>query len=190
MATIWIGNDYLIKNSIIDSNVEFSKIEPTIKLVQDKYLLPVLGTNLYNAINTAIEAYIDSSTAIPAKYTLLLDEWIKPLLVQFIMCEASPTFKYRYANKGIMVKSSDNSQPISVSELEFAMDGWKKNGEMYATRLINYLQYNPTNYPELLNNTAGNIFPRFEGYDIDIYLGSSNPRELANGAIDVKRYYE
>ena len=48
MATIWIGNDYLIKNSIIDSNVEFSKIEPTIKLVQDKYLLPVLGTNLYN----------------------------------------------------------------------------------------------------------------------------------------------
>jgi len=190
MAAIWIGDDYLIKNSIIDGNVEFSKIEPTIKLVQDKYLLPILGTNLFNAIDNALIAYIDNQTAIPTRITYLLDNYIQPLLVQFIMCEASPTFKYRYANKGIMVKSSDNSQPIGVSEMEFAMDGWKKNGEMYASRLIDYLRYNTTTYPELTTNTAGNVYPRFEYYDIDIYLGSSKPRELVNGAIDFKKYYE
>lgn len=171
MATIWIGQEYLINNSVIDDNTEYDKIIPVIILVQDKYVLPLLGTSLYNTMNTHIENYINNLTVIPTAYATLLNDYILKMLVHFIMYESSPTFKYRYVNKGIMINSSDNGQPISQGEMEFQMNIWKTNAEMYADRMIKYLNYNNNSYPSYNTNTGADIFPDRQSYEVDIYLG-------------------
>jgi hypothetical protein len=129
MATLWIGQDYLIRHSVIDDNTEYDKITPVIELVQDKYILPLLGTSLYNTIETHILAYINSATTIPAAYKTIIDNYILKMMVHYIMYESSPTFKFRYANKGIMTNSSDNGQPIPTNDMEYLMNIWKTNGD-------------------------------------------------------------
>ena len=172
MATLWIGQDYLIRHSVIDDNTEYDKITPVIELVQDKYILPLLGTSLYNTIETHILAYINSATTIPAAYKTLIDNYILKMMVHYIMYESSPTFKFRYANKGIMTNSSDNGQPIPTNDMEYLMNIWKTNGEMYGDRMIKYLNYNNSTYPTYNNNTGADIFPERNAYDVDIYLGT------------------
>ena len=172
MATLWIGQDYLIRHSVIDDNTEYDKITPVIELVQDKYILPLLGTSLYNTIETHILAYINSATTIPAAYKTLIDNYILKMMVHYIMYESSPTFKFRYANKGIMSNSSDNGQPIPTNDMEYLMNIWKTNGEMYGDRMIKYLNYNNSTYPTYNNNTGADIFPERNAYDVDIYLGT------------------
>ena len=172
MATLWIGQDYLIRHSVIDDNTEYDKITPVIELVQDKYILPLLGTGLYNTIETHILAYINSATTIPAAYKTLIDNYILKMMVHYIMYESSPTFKFRYANKGIMTNSSDNGQPIPTNDMEYLMNIWKTNGEMYGDRMIKYLNYNNSTYPTYNNNTGADIFPERNAYDVDIYLGT------------------
>ena len=172
MATLWIGQDYLIRHSVIDDNTEYDKITPVIELVQDKYILPLLGTSLYNTIETHILAYINSATTIPTAYKTLIDNYILKMMVHYIMYESSPTFKFRYANKGIMTNSSDNGQPIPTNDMEYLMNIWKTNGEMYGDRMIKYLNYNNSTYPTYNNNTGADIFPERNAYDVDIYLGT------------------
>ena len=173
MATLWIGQDYLIRHSVIDDNTEYDKITPVIELVQDKYILPLLGTSLYNTIETHILAYINNATTIPAAYKTLIDNYILKMMVHYIMYESSPTFKFRYANKGIMTNSSDNGQPIPTNDMEYLMNIWKTNGEMYGDRMIKYLNYNNSTYPTYNNNTGADIFPERNAYDVDIYLGTT-----------------
>ena len=172
MATLWIGQDYLIRHSVIDDNTEYDKITPVIELVQDKYILPLLGTSLYNTIETHILAYINSATTIPVAYKTIIDNYILKMMVHYIMYESSPTFKFRYANKGIMTNSSDNGQPIPTNDMEYLMNIWKTNGEMYGDRMIKYLNYNNSTYPTYNNNTGADIFPERNAYDVDIYLGT------------------
>lgn len=170
---IWIDQQYLIDNSVIDSNAEFSKILPIIKLVQKRHILPILGTNLYNAIDSHITAFIDSATSIPTDYKYLVDEYLRDMIVWFTMCESTPVFKFRYANKGVMVKSSENAQPADDKSLEFVMNNWKSNAEMYGDLLIKYVMADQSKYPEYYNNQSGNVFPRYSSYDVDIYLGTN-----------------
>lgn len=170
MATLWIGQDYFTKNFIVDVDVEWAKVTPVIKLVQRKYVLPILGTRLYNTLNTHIEAFIDSNTAIPAAYATLVNNYILDLIGHWTMYESSPSFKYRYTNKGIVVKNSDNSQPIAQNELEFQMGIWKQNAEMIGHELINYLLANNSTYPTYMTEIDGEVYPTTQAYDIDIYL--------------------
>ena len=93
-------------------------------------------------------------------------------MVHYIMYESSPTFKFRYANKGIMTNSSDNGQPIPTNDMEYLMNIWKTNGEMYGDRMIKYLNYNNSTYPTYNTNTGADIFHERNAYDVDIYLGT------------------
>jgi hypothetical protein len=177
MATLWIGSDYLIKKSVIDVNVDYTKITPVIELVQDKYILRKLGTDLYNAIDTALLANINSSTAVPARFSTILNDYILKAMVHYILYESSETFKWRYANKGILEKSGAESQPINSSDLDPLMYKWKNNAEMYIEDLIKYLRYYGTTYPEYtsISNGAFKILPENNAADISLFLGPAQP---------------
>ena len=172
MATIWLGQDYLIKRSVIDSNVEYDKIVPVINLVQRTYIKRVLGTDLFNAMEVHLLAYINSATAIPVNYKYLLDEFINEMLVYYTLMESSPTFKYRYTNKGLVSKEGEGSATISTSDLDFMMGIWKSNAEMFKYELIRYLKYNNTLFPEYSTNLTNGITPEDDSYDTDVFLGS------------------
>ena len=173
MATIWLDQDYFNKRSVVDSNVEYSKIEVLIPLVQRKYIKRKLGPDLYNAMNTHIEAFIDTATTIPVNYKYLLDEFILPILVYYTLYDYTITAKYRYTNKGVQVKNSENSQPASDEGLELTCELWKANAEVLVEDMIYYMNNNVSFYPERYTNVNNDIQTEEDGYDVDVYLGPS-----------------
>jgi len=173
MATIWLNQDYFNKRSVVDSNVEYSKIEVLIPLVQRKYIKRKLGPDLYNAMEVHILAYINSATAIPVNYKYLLDEFILPIMIYYILYDYTITAKYRYTNKGVQVKNSENSQPATDEGLELTCELWKSNAEVLVEDMILYINNNTTFYPERFTNINNDIATDEEGYDTDIYLGPS-----------------
>ena len=64
-----------------------------------------------------------------------------------IVAHSGDVIKYRYMNKGVMEKNSDNSSPISAEALEGITDKWLNYAEQYGQNLIKYIENNLTLYP-------------------------------------------
>lgn len=174
MATVFLGQDYLVKNSSLDSNVEFKKVVPFIISAQRKYLKRLLGSKLYDTMEVHVLAKINTNTPIPVNYSTLLTKYIIDLLVNYTMLEYSLTAKYRVTNKGVVVKRSDNSEAADDTGMELIMNVWKSNAEMIADEMIEYIRFNPSFFPEYFQNVNEDIKPEQESYDTDMYLGEDN----------------
>lgn len=144
---LMMGETYLKQMTIINDNVDMKIITPTIEDVQRLYVEDVLGTQLFNQILSQI----GSNTVSSANQTLL-DNYILPFMKYYVLMEVSPVFKIRYMNKGLMVKSSDNSQPASQEEMLYIMDRWKDNAQKLAQKCTDYLRDNTATYPLFLTN--------------------------------------
>lgn len=144
---LMMGETYLKQMTIINDNVDMKIITPTIEDVQRLYIEDVLGTQLFNQILSQI----GSNTVSSANQTLL-DSYILPFMKYYVLMEVSPVFKMRYMDKGLMVKSSDNSQPASQEEMLYIMDRWKDNAQKLAQKCTDYLRDNTATYPLFLTN--------------------------------------
>lgn len=135
MSNLIITQQYLKENGLINDNVDMKVITPTIILVQDIYIHPILGTDLYNEVQQQItDSTPNTVDAVSADNQTLLDNYVLPCMLWYTLCEATPAFKYRYMNKGIMVKNSDNSQPADLGEIKWLMDRWVEWAKPYPLR--------------------------------------------------------
>jgi len=172
MATInlIIGENYLKSVSIIEDNADMKAITPTIQYVQQVYIKSLLGTRLYDQILSQI-----STNTVSALNTTLLDNYVIPCMLYYILSECTPVFKYRYANKGIMIKNSDNSQPADLQEIQFLMDKWKNNAEALAEICTKYLVSESTDYPLYDANTEiYEVQPNKQNFTHGLFLGDDD----------------
>lgn len=175
---------YLKDNSIINDNVDAKPLRSTILLVQDKYLHPVLGTDLFNEIAAQITA--DTTTAANQD---LLNDYVLPMMLWYCLSESTPAFKYRYMNKGVMVKNSENSSAADLSEIKFLMDKWDVNAKMYAERTTRFLKAHTDIYPLYCANTdCDDIKPVKTSYRTSIYLGDSSLSDEEERNIRIGNY--
>lgn len=172
MADLIITENYLKENGLVNDNTDMKVITPIIILVQDLYIHPILGSDLYDEIQTQINASTPNTTdAVSANNQTLLDRFVLPCMLWFTLCEVTPSMKYRYMNKGIMVKNSENSQPADLQEIKFLMDKWKNNAEVYAQRTTNFLRNNTDTYPLYIANTdCDDIKPNKNNFQSSIFL--------------------
>lgn len=149
MATnLIITEEYLKESSVINGNADMKVITPTIVLVQQIYIEDLLGTKLYNEILLQIQ-----NGNVSAQNQTLLDNYVLPCMLYYVLCECTPVFKYRYANKGVTIKNSENSQPADLQEILFLMDKWRNNAEKLAEKCTKFLLNNTTTYTLYLANT-------------------------------------
>lgn len=179
MADVFfISKAYLEEMSVINENTDWKILKPTIIMVQDIYLQKILGTPLYNDLKTKLIADITLATYPNEK--ALIDNYISKALVWYIKMEATMEFKFRYMNKGVMVKNSDNSQPADTSDLKYLMDKWRVNAEMYAQLLTDYLIMNTQTFPKYLEVDNSGMVAKQKNYTSGIYLqdyGKNNQSE-------------
>ena len=76
--TLFISTGRLKKDTSLGESVSDDLLLPYILMAQDRYILPVLGTDLYNKLVSDIQG--DSLTG---NYLTLLQTYIQPALVQF-----------------------------------------------------------------------------------------------------------
>lgn len=181
---ITFSENYLKEVSVINDNVDAKTITPIIILVQDKYLHPILGSDLFDEIKEQIQTSTES-----ADNVALLDNYIMPVIHWYVLKESTPAFKYKYMNKGIMVKNSDNSSAADLSEIKFLMDQWDNNAKWYAERLTKFLDNNTDIYPlYCANPDCDDIQPNKTNYRTSIYLGDSALTEEEEYRIKIGNY--
>jgi hypothetical protein len=175
MAVIFISEQALKDNSIINENVDMKVLLPVIKLAQEKFMLPILGTGLYNEVKTQVSA---SNVSVLNK--TLLDDYIQPALIWWIMAEAPMPLTYKFMNKSVATRSSENASPASLNDLLKLEERFKDNAQWYSQRITNYLLENSTLYPLYLSpgNGIDTIVPKKTMYSTGMYLGSTINKNL------------
>lgn len=171
MSQLLITEEYLKERSVIDDNVDFKKLVPIMEFVQDLSVKPLLGTKLYNLILTqSVEP-----GALSDDNKILMDDYVLKAMLLYIMAESPMVFKFRYQNKGIMVKSSENSQPADTADIYKLSDYWKNKAEQYGQAMQDFIRANPDKYPTFFTNSGINEKqPLQDAFDVDIYLPEFN----------------
>ena len=142
MDVYFISETNLKANSLITENVDDKLLMPTLIMVQDIYLQPILGTSMYEDFKTKIAA----STLIQGEKDLITN-YIYKILIYYMQMHSISALHYRFMNKGMMVKNGESSSSASTSDLKVLKDEFRLVAENYAEMLTKYLQQNIATYP-------------------------------------------
>jgi len=155
MATaLFISRTDLVKNTIIDGNVDTDKFIQFIKIAQEIHITNYLGSKLYDKISADIVA--DTLTG---DYLSLVKDYIQPMLIHFAMVEYLPFASFQIKNGGVFKHSSESSESVSKSEIEFLIQKQRDFSEYYTRRFVDYICFNSAKFPEYLNNSGSDIDP-------------------------------
>jgi len=155
-------------------NIDEKLLYADIKVAQDMYVLPILGTALFNKLQAAV-----SAGTLNGAYKILMDDYLVDCLVWYTLAESPETMSYQLTNKGLVRKMGDNTQLPAMDEIISLSDTYRKRAEFYANRCRLYLEQNaPELYPEYLNPGDGIDArrPVRVQYTSPVYLGPQYPR--------------
>jgi len=155
MATaLFVTRDEVIKFTALNGNVDTDNFIQFVKIAQDIHIQNYLGTKLFNKINDGI---VNDNLASP--YNMLLNTYIKPMLIHWTMVEYLPFAAYTIANKGVFKHNSENSATVDKSEVDFLVEKERQIANNYTRRFIDYMCYNQTTFPEYNQNTNSDVYP-------------------------------
>lgn len=175
-TAIFITEDYLKENTIINGNVDMKYLLANLKTVEDMYIHQILGTNLYRELNNQIIA-----NTVTSANSVLIEEYIQPTMIYYLLSELPYDMVYKWENKSIVKKSSDNSVPIELNEIEKLASQKLKVAMFYAQRLSDFLCANKETYPAYATTTGeiDELKPRASMYNYGgIYLGNKRSKSL------------
>lgn len=171
--TLYISTQHLKDNTVINNNVDNELLEPFIIQAQNKHIEPIIGTGLFNEIKTNIQ-----NNTVSGDTKTLLDDYIQPCLKEWVLYESLPFINYKLTNKSVGTKSSDNSEPAELNELQYLRKNVRDTAEYMSQRLTDYLKTEVNNGKFSLYQNAGNtidtIRPNSSSYFNGIYLPKGN----------------
>jgi len=155
MATaLFINRTDLVKNSILDGNVDTDKFIQFIKIAQQIDIQNLLGTDLYNKIS----AYIIAGN-LAGNYLSLVNTYVQPTLIWFAQMNYIPFAAYQIKNGGVFKHSSETAQNVDKNEVDYLVGKAREYANYYSTRLVDYLSFHNDLFPEYTSNTDEDISP-------------------------------
>ena len=174
MATaLFITEQFIKDNSVIDENVDMHYITTTIDRCQKIYIKHILGTALYNELQTEINA-----GSVSALNTTLLNDYIQDCLMNYVLFRGISIFAYKITNKSVLKKNGESSQVADSEELAGLRDDYKNDAEYFAELITKYLIENSDSYPLFLSPGDGydTIHPNMNNYTTGWALGNTKPK--------------
>lgn len=167
----FINVNTIKERSALHSNVDDKLILPELLSAQDMYILPALGTALYNRLQSGIE-----NNNLNADEVDLLDNFITNPLVYYTLSELPVGLSYQFYNKGLVRKNSENTETPQMQDLIDVASRYRTRAEFYTQRLIKHLkQVSSTSdkFQEYVNYGTGVdiIKPERDAYQASIWLG-------------------
>jgi len=151
---LFITRTDLVRNSILDGNVDTDKFIQFIKIAQEIHVKNYLGTDLYNKISADIIA-----GTLSGNYLSLVNSYVQPMLIHFAMVDYLPFAAYSIKNGGIYKHTSENSEVVSKDEVDYLVAKERDIAEYYTRRFIDFMAFNQSDYPEYTSNTNDDIHP-------------------------------
>ena len=170
---LFVTEQFIKDNSIIDENVDMHYITTTIDVCQKIYMRHILGTGLYDELQTQINA--GSVTTLNAT---LLDDYIQDCLMKYVLFRGISIFTYKITNKSVLKKNGESSQVADSEELASLREGYRDDAEFFAQRITSYLIANSSSYPLFLNpgSTYDTVHPNNDNYTTGWALGTGKKK--------------
>ncbi len=162
------------QRTALHDNVDDKLIYPEIKAAQDMYVMPMLGSALFDKLIADIKG-----SGLTGNYKTLVDNYLVDVICNYVMSEMPESINYQYWNKGVATKTTENSQAPSMSEMYSIVAKYKTRAEHYAKRARMYLiEYAPTQFPEYINIPGGVdvVVPERTSFTSPIYLGEERDK--------------
>lgn len=170
MSVLFISEQTLKERSIVNDNVDTKIVRFAIETAQDLYIHPVLGTDLYEELINGVQ-----NNNLSTDETFLLNNYIRNTLIYYTLCELPMPLTYKFYNKAVSKKTSDNSELPTMSETVDIMNYYKNRAEWYENRLVRYLKESERSnkFPSYTNwsDRSDLIRPKKYSYTTSIYLG-------------------
>lgn len=156
MATaLFIKRADLVKNTIINGNVDTDKFIGFIKIAQEMHIQNYLGTDLYNKISADI-----ISDSLTGDYLTLVNTYIQPMLIHFAMVDYLPFAAYEIKNGGLFKHRSENSETPSKEEVDFLVQRHRHFADFYTQRFLDHMSFQASSkYSEYYSNTNEDMYP-------------------------------
>lgn len=155
MATaLFITRTDLVRNSILDGNLDTDKFIQFVKIAQEIDVQNLLGSKLYDKISADIIA-----GTLTGNYLTLVNEYVQPILIWFAQVNYIPFSAYTIAKGGVYKHLAENSQSVDKTEVDYLVSKAREYANYYSTRMVDYLCFNNELFPEYTSNTDEDVDP-------------------------------
>lgn len=190
---LFIDESYLKNVTEIGENVDPRLITTSIQYAQDRYILPILGNNIFEQWKQWIASGVTAGN--PALYfdsnnLMLLEDFVQPCLAAAVMIPLVFKLNLQFKNKGVLQAHSENSTNATDKQIEWLSENYKETAAFYAQRTTNFLMSNTDIWQNWLNpqlGTNGNgadlFYPTRTAYFCGIHMpGLSTNSNVPIGA--------
>jgi hypothetical protein len=154
-TTLFINRTDLVKNTILNGNVDTDTFIQFIKIAQQMHIQNYLGTQLYNTITDKI-----NDNDLTGDYLDLVIDYVQPMLIHYAMVDYLPFANYQIRNGGVFKHRSENSEVPTRDELELLVQKHRTFADFYSTRFVDHMSfYAASNFPEYWQNRNDDMFP-------------------------------
>jgi len=156
MATaLFINRTDLVKNTIINGNVDTDSFLQFVNLSQIQHLQIYMGTALYEQVSEAILA-----DNISADMDALLKDFLQPMLIHFTMVDYLPFSSFTISQGGLQKHTSENAQQATREEVDSLIQKHRNFAEFYTRRFIDFMSFNASaKFPKYFENRNDDMYP-------------------------------
>jgi hypothetical protein len=167
---LFITRNDIIKNTPLQGAIDADKLLPFVRTAQDKYLLDLLGTVLFDYLQARIAD--NTFDTLNVYYQDLMDDHIKNTLIWYSAVEYIPFSSISFKSEGAVKHLSDQSVAPGKNEVDYLKQQAQQNADYYATRLQNYLISYSNEIPQYLESVGNQtqIYPNMA----NTYFGGIN----------------
>ena len=153
--TLLISEAKLKRFTDINNVLDVDLISSVIREAQIVHITRLLGSKLYDKIISDV----DNGT-LTGNYQSLVDDYIQDSLLYWSYYESLETIYLRPRNAGLVVpQGGDNNAAADIALYDKKRTSVKNKAEYFSERLVDYLCFNESLFPEYNQNVNDDIFP-------------------------------
>ena len=155
--SLFITRNDIIKNTPLGGAIDADALLPFVRTAQDKYLLNLLGTVLFDKLQDDIQ----TDTPFTGRYEQLMVDYVKPTLIWYSCVEYIPFSAITFKSNGAVKHISEVSTSPTKTEVDYLLQKAMNNADYYSTRLQDFLIAYSQDIPEYLQSVGNStqIFP-------------------------------
>ena len=170
--SLFVDPNDITAQTLVTGDISDDKLIPYIAEAQEIELFNILGENLFNRIDDLVADGEITQTA-NQDYKYLLDEHIRPMVVQYATARFLVRARYTISEKGAFIHTSTDGQVASQEDLNMISSEIRERAESFGSELYDEL-CDPSDrtdgtgrrsYPEYNTTSRNQRPPQHEPYD-------------------------